>query len=236
MRRLVRNRVETLQSVGAHGRCTEIGFLEFHYVVPFSIGGEATIENFQLRRRAHNQYEAYLFFGELFIHANRVRVLRRLGPDRVPLSARPVVVFLPTFTIAPASVCWNTWGAELRQAPSRFEITSALGAALACVARWRNTRRGPAEVRRAPRQPQPLALVRPVYAGGALFWFRAWHFCYLVQVRGAPVRITLAADLDDELRAWLRNHMTSLACKARASAASVTRRADGHDRAARSSR
>ena len=43
---------------GAQGRCTETGFLEFHHVVPFAAGGEATSENISLRCRAHNQFEA----------------------------------------------------------------------------------------------------------------------------------------------------------------------------------
>jgi len=48
--------------VGARGRCTERGFLEFHHVVPYAAGGEATIETIALRCRAHNQYEAMLDF------------------------------------------------------------------------------------------------------------------------------------------------------------------------------
>jgi hypothetical protein len=43
--------------------CTETGFLEFHHVVAFAHGGEATIENIALRCRAHNQHEALLDFG-----------------------------------------------------------------------------------------------------------------------------------------------------------------------------
>jgi len=43
--------------VGAQGRCTERGFLEFHHVLPFGDGGTAVVENIQLRCRAHNQYE-----------------------------------------------------------------------------------------------------------------------------------------------------------------------------------
>jgi 5-methylcytosine-specific restriction endonuclease McrA len=49
--------------VGTHGRCTERGFLEFHHVVPFAAGGEATADNIELRCRAHNQYEADQYFG-----------------------------------------------------------------------------------------------------------------------------------------------------------------------------
>jgi len=49
--------------VGAIGRCTETGFLEFHHLVPFAAGGPATVENLQLRCRAHNAHEADQFFG-----------------------------------------------------------------------------------------------------------------------------------------------------------------------------
>ena len=50
--------------VGAGGRCRETGLLEFHHVEPFAEGGVATVENIQLRCRAHNLYEASLFFGD----------------------------------------------------------------------------------------------------------------------------------------------------------------------------
>jgi hypothetical protein len=48
--------------VGSQGRCTETGFLEFHHVVPYARGGAPTVENIQLRCRAHNQYEGQLAF------------------------------------------------------------------------------------------------------------------------------------------------------------------------------
>ena len=38
--------------------CKETGFLEFHHVRPYAAGGLATIDNIQLRCRAHNAYEA----------------------------------------------------------------------------------------------------------------------------------------------------------------------------------
>jgi hypothetical protein len=44
--------------VGASGRCTERGCLEFHHLVAFARGGAPTIENIALRCRSHNQYEA----------------------------------------------------------------------------------------------------------------------------------------------------------------------------------
>jgi hypothetical protein len=49
--------------VGTNGRCAERGFLELHHVVPFACGGGTTAENLELRCRAHNAYEAQLFFG-----------------------------------------------------------------------------------------------------------------------------------------------------------------------------
>jgi hypothetical protein len=44
--------------IGATGRCPERGFLEFHHVVPYSEGGATTVENVELRCRAHNAFEA----------------------------------------------------------------------------------------------------------------------------------------------------------------------------------
>jgi hypothetical protein len=50
--------------VGAGGhRCSERAFLEYHHVVPYAAGGQATIVNIQLRCRAHNGHEADVFFG-----------------------------------------------------------------------------------------------------------------------------------------------------------------------------
>jgi len=56
--------------VGTSGRCRETAFLELHHVEPFAEGGQATVANVQLRCKAHNLYEASLFFGE---GGNRVR-------------------------------------------------------------------------------------------------------------------------------------------------------------------
>jgi len=47
----------------ANRRCTETGFLEFHHVRPYGVGGAATTDNIQIRCRAHNAYEADLFYG-----------------------------------------------------------------------------------------------------------------------------------------------------------------------------
>jgi hypothetical protein len=50
--------------VGTSGhRCSERAFLEYHHVVPYAVGGQATIANIELRCRAHNRYEADAFFG-----------------------------------------------------------------------------------------------------------------------------------------------------------------------------
>ena len=49
--------------VGAAGRCTERGFLEYHHVVPFADGGATSADNLELRCRAHNAYEAERWFG-----------------------------------------------------------------------------------------------------------------------------------------------------------------------------
>jgi hypothetical protein len=50
--------------VGPGGRrCTARAFLEFHHRKPYDVGGEATVENIELRCKPHNQYEADLFFA-----------------------------------------------------------------------------------------------------------------------------------------------------------------------------
>jgi hypothetical protein len=51
---------------GPAGRCRETGFLEFHHVVPYSSGGDTTVDNLELRCAAHNRYEAEPDFG-LFV-------------------------------------------------------------------------------------------------------------------------------------------------------------------------
>jgi hypothetical protein len=49
--------------VGTEGRCRERGFLEFHHCIPFADGGPTSVDNIQLRCRAHNQHEADLWLG-----------------------------------------------------------------------------------------------------------------------------------------------------------------------------
>jgi hypothetical protein len=49
---------------GSQGhRCGERGFLEFHHVKPYAVGGKATVQNLELRCRSHNQYEARSYFS-----------------------------------------------------------------------------------------------------------------------------------------------------------------------------
>ena len=49
--------------VGTNGRCPERGFLELHHVIPIADHGPTSVENLQLRCRAHNNYEAEQYFG-----------------------------------------------------------------------------------------------------------------------------------------------------------------------------
>jgi 5-methylcytosine-specific restriction endonuclease McrA len=49
--------------VGAVGRCTERGFLEYHHVIPFADGGKTDASNLQLRCNAHNSFEAERWSG-----------------------------------------------------------------------------------------------------------------------------------------------------------------------------
>jgi hypothetical protein len=66
--------------LGAAGRCTETGFLEYHHVVPYADGGETSAANIQLRCRAHNAYEAEEWFGPL--------LARERGSDQSPVTGR----------------------------------------------------------------------------------------------------------------------------------------------------
>jgi predicted restriction endonuclease len=50
--------------VGTQGRrCGERAFVEFHHRRPYAAGGEATVDNIELRCRRHNGLEARLYFG-----------------------------------------------------------------------------------------------------------------------------------------------------------------------------
>jgi len=72
--------------VGAHGRCPERGFLEFHHVEPYAVGGPSTVDNVEVRCRAHNVHEAEQYFGSrlpLLVKETRTSYGLELGPDRV---------------------------------------------------------------------------------------------------------------------------------------------------------
>jgi hypothetical protein len=66
VKRKVWNRDSGVCAFVAHNgrRCAERGFLEFHHVDPYAIGGKATVDNIELRCRAHNVYEPDLHFGQ----------------------------------------------------------------------------------------------------------------------------------------------------------------------------
>ena len=66
-------------------RCGTRAFLEFHHVVPYARGGPASVDNIQLRCRAHNGYEADLDFGR----ARRAAVRETRAGMSVTLSTRP---------------------------------------------------------------------------------------------------------------------------------------------------
>jgi 5-methylcytosine-specific restriction endonuclease McrA len=59
--------------IGAQGRCTERGFLEFHHVLPYADGGESVAENVELRCRSHNAYQAARWNGTRFARESRAR-------------------------------------------------------------------------------------------------------------------------------------------------------------------
>jgi hypothetical protein len=79
---------------GREGRCQETGFLEFHHVMPYAAGGETSVENLQLRCRAHNALEAERWFGRPPLMRERCGgwgEVVPLGPDRVTrLLTRPL--------------------------------------------------------------------------------------------------------------------------------------------------
>ena len=62
-------------------RCTSTGWLEFHHVQAYAMGGPATVDNIALRCRAHNAYESRLLFA-----ANGKKVTR---PGACSLASSP---------------------------------------------------------------------------------------------------------------------------------------------------
>ena len=74
--------------VGAEGRCSERGFLEFHHIRPHAAGGASIVENLELRCRAHNLHEAERYFS------GRLPLFREARADydhSASLSAAPSV-------------------------------------------------------------------------------------------------------------------------------------------------
>jgi hypothetical protein len=72
--------------VGNNGRCRETGFLEFHHVVPYAAGGETSVENLELRCRAHNAYEGKKYFGNGTLFVRERSATRGLVPERAASS------------------------------------------------------------------------------------------------------------------------------------------------------
>jgi hypothetical protein len=50
---------------GRARRCEERSFLEYHHLTPWAANGAASFENIALRCRAHNAYEAAVYFGPI---------------------------------------------------------------------------------------------------------------------------------------------------------------------------
>jgi hypothetical protein len=50
---------------GTRQRCRERSFLEYHHLTPWAAGGEPSVENIALRCRAHNAYEAAVYFAPI---------------------------------------------------------------------------------------------------------------------------------------------------------------------------
>ncbi len=74
--------------VGRNGRrCTDQGFLEFHHVTPYATGGPPTVDNIELRCRAHNEYEAELNFGPHRRSVVREQRAPYLIPDQATASS-----------------------------------------------------------------------------------------------------------------------------------------------------
>jgi hypothetical protein len=59
--------------VGKQGRCGATGFLEYHHLVPYAVGGEATTDGISLRCRAHNNHEGELYFRRSDSHGRSNR-------------------------------------------------------------------------------------------------------------------------------------------------------------------
>jgi hypothetical protein len=65
-------------------RCGERGFVEFHHVVPYGVGGPSSVANLALRCRAHNAFDAEVYYGP----SRAVRFALTSGADDRADSAR----------------------------------------------------------------------------------------------------------------------------------------------------
>jgi hypothetical protein len=66
-------------------RCNGTAFLEFHHIEPYGVGGEATVDNIELRCAAHNRYEGELFYG----HGRRAERRTLPGKSSSPSPGAP---------------------------------------------------------------------------------------------------------------------------------------------------
>jgi 5-methylcytosine-specific restriction endonuclease McrA len=68
-------------------KCGERAYLEFHHIVPFAAGGEASVQNLAVRCKRHNGHEAERFFGRQKVRTARSepsgRDCMQLVPARV---------------------------------------------------------------------------------------------------------------------------------------------------------
>jgi hypothetical protein len=92
-KRVARSRDDGRCTFRAGGRrCESPSGLEYHHVIPWEVGWPTTPDNLELRCRAHNGYEAHVYFGELrraqdrHLEQSALPVLART--DRTPHSAR----------------------------------------------------------------------------------------------------------------------------------------------------
>ena len=82
--------------VGDTGRrCQARKFLEFDHLDPVARGGQATVDNLQLRCRGHNQYEAERTFGSGFMSA-KLEEARSAAAARARATAAVAAAHAPT--------------------------------------------------------------------------------------------------------------------------------------------
>jgi hypothetical protein len=119
--------------VGARGKCGEKAFVEFHHVRPFAEGGQAVAENIELRCRAHNQYEADLFFGDQFTVREEAPMFDdELGPGPSRLINRANGGVATTRRSGSQRVCRRPWD---RRNPSQRAYRTRDGAWTVATAR-----------------------------------------------------------------------------------------------------